>query len=397
MSVPDAEYDHCVVGGGVGGLLCALRLAGAGGRVLLVERDLLGAGATVSNQGIVHSGAMFSQLHPDVTVLCQAARAAYVAEFPDIVLDVKDTWYLARAQRLDMFRALWTEQSVGFAEVDPHEVAESIAVTRIGPVDAVSVRDTVISSRELVRSLAERCIASGVRISVRTPVAGLLLEHGRVAGVDLGAGRAVRAAATVLACGIGTRRVLAGVRSAVVDRLKSRLDMIVAFRNRSLQRSVMSLEYGWPTVSPSSDGMVLGSRYGGSQPWISRPGPWPVAVGEATKIIEGVAELLRPGIVDATNPYAWACSKTELTNGHEDAWRVEPNFAVVDHGVLEGLAGLYTVLPGKMTLAMHASARLAEILTGTSTLPLGGVARPTAPDQRAVGELITPAPWLAIS
>lgn len=396
-SVEPEKYEYCVVGGGVAGLLCALRLAREGARVFLAERDLLGAGATLSNQGIVHSGALFSQLHPDVTTLCQAAQQVYEAEFPDIVLDVKPTWYVARAQRLDMFRKIWTGQSLEFLDVAPDDLSEMVSTSNFGPVEGVSIRDTVVSTRQLVHRLAELCLAVGVQVSVHTPVRELLLEGNRVTGVVLGGDHRIRAAGTVLSCGIGTRRLLAGVKSAVADRLKSRLDMIVAFRNRSLQRPVMSLEYGWPTVSPGSDGLTLGSRYGGPQPWISRPGPWPVSLDDAHKIIDGLTDLLRPDIVDTANAYAWACSKTELTAGREDAWRVEPNYAVVDHQSAEDLAGLYTVLPGKMTLALHASARLVEILTGTRTLPLGRLPQPSAHHRTVTEQLIAPSPWLTIS
>ncbi|MGF6889204.1 glycerol-3-phosphate dehydrogenase [Nocardia sp. GAS34] len=46
------QYDVLVVGGGVTGLMVAVRLAGPGVRVAVLERDLLGAGATTHNHGV---------------------------------------------------------------------------------------------------------------------------------------------------------------------------------------------------------------------------------------------------------------------------------------------------------------------------------------------------------
>lgn len=71
MCIPD--YDYTVIGAGVSGLMTALRLAQAGARVGLFERGKIGAGASLGNHGIIHSGALYVELHPEITRACKEA------------------------------------------------------------------------------------------------------------------------------------------------------------------------------------------------------------------------------------------------------------------------------------------------------------------------------------
>ncbi|HEX6778157.1 MAG TPA: FAD-dependent oxidoreductase, partial [Ktedonobacterales bacterium] len=60
------DYDYVIVGGGISGLMTALRLATCGFRIGLVEKGEIGSEASISNHGMIHSGALYSEFHPDV-------------------------------------------------------------------------------------------------------------------------------------------------------------------------------------------------------------------------------------------------------------------------------------------------------------------------------------------
>lgn len=115
------DFDSIVVGGGVAGLMSALRLAEAGQRVLLLERDKLGCGATAGNHGVIHSGALFAGLHPEIVVDCKEAQHAYRSSFPGVELSCPRSWYLARPSRLRTFRSLWKQFGITYEEVSKHD------------------------------------------------------------------------------------------------------------------------------------------------------------------------------------------------------------------------------------------------------------------------------------
>src|SRR5574341_1018824 len=112
-----ADVECVVVGGGVAGLMIALRLALAGIDVVLFEKERLGSGSTIGNHGTIHSGAFFAELHPEIARLCQEARQAYLSTFAAARISAKSSWYFGRPQRLATFRTLWAAQNIAFKEV----------------------------------------------------------------------------------------------------------------------------------------------------------------------------------------------------------------------------------------------------------------------------------------
>jgi hypothetical protein len=80
--------------------LAAVRLAAGGARVTLLERGALGSGASLSNRGIVHSGALHVQHHPSVLGPCQRAQAMVRAESPDAAIGVFPAIYFGQPDRV---------------------------------------------------------------------------------------------------------------------------------------------------------------------------------------------------------------------------------------------------------------------------------------------------------
>jgi glycine/D-amino acid oxidase-like deaminating enzyme len=390
-SVAKDEYDCAVVGGGVVGLMTALRLGSAGWRVIVIERDHLGAGATLSNHGVVHSGALFAQLHPEIVPSCYAAQAAYAASFPECVIDTELAWYLGTPERVAAFQLAWDQLGIPHAAVGAGDLESLLRAPAASGVHAAAVREVIISTRSLIEVLASRCLAVNVEIVTSAGAVDLVAGEAGVEGVTVGGTGMIRSRHVVLCCGIGAHALLQACGSGLVSRLKSRLDMMVSFPDIALQRPLLGLEYGWPTIAPARGGIALASRYGAPQPAVDRPGRWPVRVSEAMALVTELNTRLQPGIVDFDSSYAWVCSKTEYSAGTSDEWGVEPNFAVIDHGEAEGIKQLWTVLPGKMTLALHASRDLASRLMQLElALPL---LAPTMAPPNAPTDLVAVSPW----
>lgn len=384
--------DCVVVGGGIAGLMCALRVASAGMKTVLVERDRLGAGATTSNHGIVHSGALFAQLHPEVVAACREAQPRFVTEFPNCIVPSQPAWYAAQPARLEIFQRLWTEQSVAFGEVSSEAMAVLLRSRGRSELAFAAVNEVIISTTQVIKDLTGRCGEAGVLIMAPATATKAIVYDGRVIGVRVGSDGHLRTSRVVLCAGLGTAGFLRASGSALAARFRSRLDLMVAYRRSSLRQPILSLDYGAPTIAPAAGEVALASRYGGAQPEVQQYGRWPVPVADAAVLTAELAQLLRHDVVDLASGSAWVCSKTEYAAGRGDRWGVEPQFAVIDHAD-EGITGFYTVLPGKMTLALHASRALGRLVLNEPLdeldLPLPARAFRGFPSQ-----LLGVSPWL---
>jgi glycine/D-amino acid oxidase-like deaminating enzyme len=200
---PADEFDGVVVGGGIAGLTTALRLAVAGLRVLVLEREKLGSGATIGNHGTVHSGAFYAQLHPEITPQCQEAQQAYRVAFPTAGIPVSRSWYIGRRDRLAVFEKLWQAQGIAYQSVGREELKQVLRRDIADRLGCVAISDFVLSSRKLVLSLAQRCLDAGVQIATSTPAHEVMITEGRASGVRTGLREIVTTRQVVLCCGFG--------------------------------------------------------------------------------------------------------------------------------------------------------------------------------------------------
>jgi glycine/D-amino acid oxidase-like deaminating enzyme len=364
--VTSHPYDCVVVGGGVSGLTTALRLRKKGWRVLLLERELLGSGATLRNQSIIHSGALYSLLHPNIVSLCQEAQAAYASSFPDAILPSRGSWYMASADRLNAFKNLWRRQGIEYLTAGREVVTEILEPDKASHLSAAFVADRHIDSKRLVEILAERCLRAGVDIEVRSEVVEVEIRGTAVTGVALADSRYYRCRALALCSGAGTQKMLASLGSQAAKRVKSRIGTVLAISSHALDVGVMSLEYGGPCIIPGGHDVALITQYGAKQRWIERSHPERNDDASGTALGTLAVSFFRENILNPDSWLTWQCVKTEFSTGRHDAWGVEPVHAVVDHKEFDDVSGLWTLLPGKMTLALHASRDLVIRMTGTN-------------------------------
>ncbi|MEU7631689.1 FAD-dependent oxidoreductase [Nocardia sp. NPDC049220] len=377
-----------VVGGGIAGLMVAARLAAAGWKVVVLERGLLGSGATTSNHGIVHSGALYARWHPEIVSSCRQAQAGFAESFPECVVGAESCWYLGHSETMQAYEALWHGQGIAYHDVDPSEIGEVVA--RHHDVVGRAVEELVIDTRALLVELATRCVALGVEIAVATGAQRIVIDDGHVRAVDT-AREHILTPNVVVCAGIGTGELLERSGSTVAAQLSSRLEMMTAYPG-TVTRPIVGLEFSWPALAPAAvPGVVLASRYGGVQRRVTGPGRWPVPAAEATALDLELTEWLVPGVIDHSGAQSWVCSKTEYTRVC-DQWGTAPDYAAIDHAS-ENITGLRTLLPGKMTLSLHGSRDIAASLLGApQPLPIACSDRTSVGE---VAELVSLPPWAA--
>lgn len=378
--------DVVVVGGGIAGVLAAARLAASGAAVTVLERGIVGGGATVGNHGIVHSGTLYAQHHAAVIDHCQHAQALVRSEFPGAVIGVFPAVYYGGAERVDaVTQALARSGLNHHAPVLPPALAQHGLATG---TPSVTVDETIVSSRQLLVDLVARAAALGVRILPWTPVTTLTRARDRWL-VSMPGGRHLVTGTVVLAAGEGNRRLLAPLAPRRADMVTTRLEVMIYLPGYHPPGPVFCLDYGGPTLVPARGGALL-SFHGAPRLDVDDRFARPVPLGRVRRLLD--VAMTFPGMPEAASrALAYTCVKTEWADDHVDRWGSRPEHAVIDH-TDDGLPGLLSVIPGKMTLAFHATRELTQQILG-HPVPLAPPTPETGASRVAADGQVAVEPW----
>ncbi|HEU5380950.1 MAG TPA: FAD-dependent oxidoreductase [Ktedonobacteraceae bacterium] len=355
------DYDYVIVGGGISGLMTALRLATCGFRIGLFEKGEIGSEASTSNHGMIHSGALYAELHPDVAAMCVEANTLFRQTFSDAIVPLEDTWYFASSQRLEHFKQLWQLHGIPFTDVERTTWEAILQSEPTTSISCASLPDFVVSPRRILVELVQLCLDLGVEISPMTSVHEIIVRQGTAAAIRVGLRETVSAHQVILCAGLGLMNFLKQIESRALGQLRPRLGMMVLFDNYRLNRALLCLEQGGPTVAPTYGSPVLVSLFNGLQPNIRRNGKWPVAASQITEVVKQTRKYLQNDMLCLETGRAYVCSKTELAVGN-DTWATKPAFVCMNHERIDGIRHLWSLIPGKWTLSFHATHSLVSQL-----------------------------------
>lgn len=222
LARPAVAVDAIVVGGGILGLAAAWHLHEAGvDRVVVVERDAVAAATTSAGAGFV---AVWAAGHAHAA--WDASEAALERHGIDFYVGLADDGADIGLRRDGM---LWVATTAaGHDEhlaplighplapeamlLDGREVAQLTGVCDADAVHSAVYHPSAIrvSAPAAAAAVAARLRRAGVEVRERCPVARLLVEDGRIRGVETPTGP-LRAEHVVLAAGAWSNALLAGV------------------------------------------------------------------------------------------------------------------------------------------------------------------------------------------
>jgi D-hydroxyproline dehydrogenase subunit beta len=202
-----SSADIVVIGGGVVGCSVAAFLAEGGARVVLHEREAIGAGASGRNSGILQH-----PLDPVLVPLYESSLDLYAGLGHGFELPAEPAGLLVVSADGELLAADRDQAAAAFPELEP-EWLEGAALAAAEPALAPGVFAYRLATGRPVppaaatQAWAERARAAGARIALGQP-ATPATDDGRVRGVRVG-GALEPAGAVVAAAGPWTREAIA--------------------------------------------------------------------------------------------------------------------------------------------------------------------------------------------
>lgn len=211
----NATADVVIVGGGLEGAAAAWALSQRGVTdVTVLERNTVGSGMTGKSSGIVRCHYGVSSLAAMATVGLEIFENAEQIFGQDI--GFRQTGYVVGVGEPNvdnLRRSLAAQREVGVQteEIDPAEVAKLWPWADLEPFAAFGweARGGYGDAYQTAQAFAVSARAAGVRIMQGANVTALVLDGGRVSGVELADGTRIAAGTVVVATGAWTRPFLA--------------------------------------------------------------------------------------------------------------------------------------------------------------------------------------------
>jgi glycerol-3-phosphate dehydrogenase len=350
--------DVIVIGGGVTGCGVAWDLSLRGLAVVLLERGSLASGSSGRFHGLVHSGARYAVSDPVAAAQC-AREGAMLARIAPRLLHPTGGLFALFPHDDPAYVEPW-EAGLRAAGVSAREISTAEALQR-EPLLSPSVRraylvqDAVCEGPALCAALASAARSAGADVRDFHRVNDFLSDGRSITGVgatDVRTGESLRLECrlVVLAAGPWAGEVL-----SCAD-LKLTLNLLrgamVALDGPRLSTSVNRLQ-------PPSDGDIALPRgrmniAGTTSIPIDQPDDRRVDEKEIALIRNRAIDML-PGLRDGTTRHSWSGVRplfdsqpaAELRGLDVHGW--SRDFTVIDHAARDNMAGLLTVVGGKLT------------------------------------------------
>lgn len=292
--------DVIVVGGGIAGLATAWHLARRGARPLLLEREpLLAAHASGRN------AAVFRQVDGEPTAAALAQRTRQLlGELGPALLSPTGAIYVGEIEKL---AAAAKQAGVACERLDATTLHQRVPALQGGdaPGGLFFPGDGVLDLHALRGALTR-----GAHLRVRTAVRSLKVRAGKVEGVVLESGEALRAPKVILAAGAWTAELgrASGVPLPIEPR-RRHLAMLVSDEVPASGPVVWRV--GEEVYFRPESGGVLASPCD-EQPWA--PGVPPTEPEVLVQLAQRLARLA-PKLAQASVRSAWACLRSFAPDG----------------------------------------------------------------------------------
>jgi len=341
--------DVLVVGGGATGTGVARDLARRGVDVALVDRGGLGSGTTGRSHGLLHSGARYADTTPEDARECvreneilRDVAGACVRETGGLFVQLAgdDPEYFEEKA------AACEDAGVPVSVVDGETAREREPALAPDAERAAVVPDGVVYPSRLVAATAADARDHGATIRPHAPVDELLADGDRITGAALADGSTVEADHAVNAAGAWADQIAA---TAGVD-----LD-VYPTKGAMVTVDVPGVDTVLNRCRPASDGDIVvphagAAVLGTTSVEVDDPDDVAESAAEVQRVVDECSDLLPAAADAAVERTYWGVRPLYSPADYgDDARGISRGFHVLDHADRDGLAGLTTVVGGKLT------------------------------------------------
>ncbi len=359
-------FDVAVIGGGVTGAGTALDLALRGLRVVLVERRDLTDGTSGRYHGLLHSGGRYAVRDPESARECIVENRILRKIVPHAIEDTGGLFVVTPDDDpayADTWLAACHACGIGAEEISAGEALRQEPVLNPQITRAFRVPDASCDSFDVLTALGAAVQAHGGTVLTYHQVIRLMVVNGRVVGVVVrnvrtGEEGVLQAEITVNAAGAWAGQIAAMANCPVNVRPSKGTMVAMAYRfvNTIINR-----------CHPPGDGDILVpvgtvAVIGTTSVPVRDPDDSRVEAWEVQRMLDE-GEKMVPGFSQARALRAWAGVRPLYEEGTSAEGReAKRTFAVLDHAVRDGVAGLVTVVGGKFTTYRMMAEQTADVV-----------------------------------
>lgn len=347
-----------IVGGGFAGLAIATRLAQAGQPVTLLEASELGHEASTRNQGWLHSGAWFADIHPELAKACYASLQKAVEFCPECLEREHEGMIYLTSDPSSLpatYTTAWRAASIPFRELTPAEARA--ALPEFDPeriCHAWELPDRAFQPEVLLIHLAAAARNAGAEVLTGQHVKGLERDGETIQAVVTDSGETFRARIVILATGaLGKDLWLEYMQPRSGE--QSDYSRVVLKTHLAAIRANMQcapfcvLDEGGFNHIPHHSTSVFGTNH-----WITVNDPWDTSVDpQEEEAIWRTLRKLAPTFAPdpGTQRHVWAGTTVQAMHLEQVEPGVAPLPTVVDHShESPRITNLLSVYPGRATL-----------------------------------------------
>ena len=356
----------CVIGGGGTGAALAYDLSLRGFSVVLVEKGELTSGTTGRHHGQLHSGARYAWADRVIARECYA-ETLILRKIASETIEYNGGFFIAlddgEADLVPEFLSALAESGIPSHEVATGKALETEPAMNPALKRAVWVPDGSFDAFRLPLSFFAAAARLGADIRPWCEVTGLEVRGGRVASATILDRRAeeavecrIEADFFVSATGAWAGKVaaMAGIDIPITPAPGT----MVAFRGRFADMVVSRLRR-------PSDGDILVPQRGlsiiGSTQRVTDDPESLLPPREEIERLRQDGAALVPALATAQVHAAWSAARPLAGKpGSDDGRSISRDFAVIDHGRIDGVAGIVSVIGGKATVLRAMAEKAAD-------------------------------------